>query len=108
MGQKILTESDLNAYRDLQVEIKDLEERLQKEQNPAIKNLYDKRKKCSCKKKEEIEFAIDGIKEARLRNIFRARYIDGLTCEQIGDKYWYTRASISRIIKNNLPLRLED
>ena len=46
----------------------------------------------------EIEDFIDGIEDVYVKSIFEYRYLEGLTCSDIGEKLGYTHGRISQII----------
>lgn len=94
-----MTEKDLNEYQYLCAEIEDLSRRIEKERNEELLKLYGEQKEKSEKKKIEIEKEIETIEKPDVRAIFRYRYLDGMTLEEIGKKLNYTRGNIFRILK---------
>lgn len=50
----------------------------------------------------EIEDFIDGMEDMQSKTIFEYRYIDGMSCYDIGEKLGYTKGRVSQIITNYL------
>lgn len=50
----------------------------------------------------EIEQFIENIEDVHVKSIFEYRYIQGMTCEDIGKELGYTHSRISQIISNYL------
>ena len=50
----------------------------------------------------EIEDFIEGIEDMQSRSIFEYRYLEGMTCEEIGKELGYTKGRVSQIISNYL------
>lgn len=51
---------------------------------------------------QDIEKFIDGIDDVHIKSIFEYRYIQGMTCEEVGEKMGYTHSRISQIVSNYL------
>ncbi|MBD5089500.1 MAG: hypothetical protein HDT30_11960 [Clostridiales bacterium] len=49
---------------------------------------------------QRIEEFIDRIEDVHIKTIFEYRYLEGMTCEEVGKKYGYTRGRVSQIISN--------
>lgn len=52
-----------------------------------------------------IEQFIDGIEDIHIKNIFEYRYLEGMTCEEIGKRLGYTHGKISQIISKKLEIK---
>lgn len=50
----------------------------------------------------KIEDFIEGIEDMQPRSIFEYRYLEGMTCEEIGKELGYTHGRISQIISKYL------
>ncbi len=50
----------------------------------------------------KIENFVEGIEDMQSRSIFEYRYLEGMTCEEIGKELGYTHGRISQIISKYL------
>ena len=50
----------------------------------------------------EIENFVDDIEDAHVKSIFEYRYLEEMTCEEVGEKLGYTKGRVSQIISNYL------
>ncbi|MDE7422803.1 MAG: hypothetical protein K2N51_03800 [Lachnospiraceae bacterium] len=66
------------------------------------KQIASKRQELEKVKREmqRIEEFIDSIEDVHTKTIFEYRYLEGMTCEEVGKKYGYTRGRVSQIISN--------
>lgn len=53
-------------------------------------------------KMQAIEEFIGRIQDIHIKTVFEYRYLEGMTCEEVGKKYGYTRGRVSQIISNYL------
>lgn len=49
-----------------------------------------------------IEKFIDGIEDVHIKNIFEYRFLEGMTCEEVGKELGYSHGRISQIVANYL------
>lgn len=50
----------------------------------------------------DIETFISGIDDVRMKNIFEYRFLNDMTCEDVGEKIGYTKGRVSQMISNYL------
>lgn len=50
----------------------------------------------------DIEKFISGIEDIHIKNIFEYRFLEGMTCEEVGKELGYTHGRISQIISKYL------
>ena len=54
------------------------------------------------RKMREVEDFIDDIEDVQVKTIFEYRYLEGMSCAEIGKKFGYTHARISQLISRSL------
>lgn len=54
------------------------------------------------KRMNNIEKFISGIEDIHIKNVFEYRFLEGMTCEEVGKELGYTHGRISQIISKYL------
>lgn len=104
-----MSEKDLSKYYELKREVKDLEERIENVgkldeslTKVELVSLLTEKRITALEEYLEIERFIETIEDVELRNIMRLRYLDLKTWEEVADKFFMDRSTVSKKVKRYL------